>query len=292
MRIMLAVVTFAIFSVLQPTNADSEPGWQVLLGEFTEPGFDSAFVESLAQAHGVCLVGGLRTVVPPVRLRKETLIFKVGWGFVKAGYAEISFSTDSARGIAQSSFKGVTNRFVSAFYRVQDLIRSTMDITGLYPLFFEEHVNEGRYSARRWILFDHQANKAYTNHRKESKREKDIAPFEYDLLSMIQAVRMMPLEPGTSMNVHCFVQGKSYPVEFDVTKREKVTVEAGTFECVVVEPKLSDKGRNFSKRDKIQVWFTNDACHMPVMIKSKIAIGSVVGELISYSVDTPAATVH
>jgi hypothetical protein len=50
-----------------------------------------------------------------------------------------------------------------------------------------------------------------------------------------------------------------------------------------VEPSLEHVGGVFekSKDAKVQIWVTADARRIPVKIKSKVAVGSFVGELVS-----------
>jgi hypothetical protein len=68
-----------------------------------------------------------------------------------------------------------------------------------------------------------------------------------------------------------------------VVKREKVTVLSGTYDTYLVEPSLEHIGGVFkkSKDAKLQIWVTADARRIPVKIKSKVAVGSFVGELMS-----------
>ena len=257
--------------------------WEELFAAYPERGFSHDWIDSLKHLHQVSSSSTAPPPPPPlVRRTSERLVYEAGWGFVKAGYAELTFASDSTSGRAWSSFRGVTNRFVSTFYRVHNFIQSTMHFDTMLPLFFEEHVNEGRYSARRWVLFDHDRLTAFTNQRHEEKQICEIRPREHDLLSMVQAVRSRQLVPRTSFTLPCFVQGTRYDVKFDVHNRERITVEAGTFSCIVVEPHLAGEGRTFSRRDRIQIWFTDDDHRIPVRVRSRIAIGSVVGELVDY----------
>ena len=68
-----------------------------------------------------------------------------------------------------------------------------------------------------------------------------------------------------------------------VVKREKVTVLSGIYNTYLVEPDLEHIGGVFkkSKDAKLQIWVTADDRRIPVKIKSKVAVGSFVGELMS-----------
>ena len=58
-------------------------------------------------------------------------------------------------------------------------------------------------------------------------------------------------------------------------------VEAGKFNCIVIEP-LAREGGLFKSEGKVYIWLTDDDLKMPVMVSTKIAIGSVDSELIEY----------
>jgi hypothetical protein len=66
-----------------------------------------------------------------------------------------------------------------------------------------------------------------------------------------------------------------------VVRRENVEVPAGTFRCLVVEPLLKSAGL-FKQEGSLTIWLTDDARRMPVLMKSKVAVGSIAAELESF----------
>jgi hypothetical protein len=75
---------------------------------------------------------------------------------------------------------------------------------------------------------------------------------------------------------------KNYPLEVKVLKKERVEVDAGTFDCLVVQPILQAAGV-FEQKGTLTVWLTDDQKKMPVLMKSKVVIGSITTELTDYS---------
>ena len=65
-----------------------------------------------------------------------------------------------------------------------------------------------------------------------------------------------------------------YKRQVKVLRREQVTVPAGTFHCIVVEPALKFEGL-FQQKGKITLWLTDDVRRVPVLIKSQIVIGTI-----------------
>jgi len=67
---------------------------------------------------------------------------------------------------------------------------------------------------------------------------------------------------------------KSQPLEVKVLGRERVDTPAGTFDCVAIEPLLK-AGGIFKNKGRLVIWMTEDERRMPVLMKSKVAIGSI-----------------
>jgi hypothetical protein len=63
--------------------------------------------------------------------------------------------------------------------------------------------------------------------------------------------------------------------------RERIKVKAGVFNTIVVEPLLQAAGL-FKHEGKLTVWLTDDGLHLPVLMKSKVLVGSIVAELTDY----------
>src|SRR6188508_2888985 len=66
----------------------------------------------------------------------------------------------------------------------------------------------------------------------------------------------------------------SNPVTIKVLRRETITVPAGTFKTVVLQPTFQSKGI-FSKNGQAEVWISDDAHKIMVQMKSKLSFGSL-----------------
>jgi len=268
--------------VLARGDADDEMRWEDAENEVTTTRFPDSFIDSIYVANNIPDQSGLGT---PVRLpfkRREKLVFDGGWGFIRAGFLILESYPDSVR---EDRFhftgKVVTNNFVSAFYKVRDYIHSEVDYKSLYPYVFEQRVQEGKYQAQRWTVFDHVRGRVYDNKKKDGDFF-EAGALTRDYVSLLFYMRTMELKPGQKFTIQCFVHGKDYPVKFKVVGREKVKVEAGEFRCLEIEPTLVGDGRGFTKKDKMTIWVTDDERHMPVMVKAKIALGSLSAKLLRY----------
>jgi hypothetical protein len=66
----------------------------------------------------------------------------------------------------------------------------------------------------------------------------------------------------------------NYLLEITVPRSLKVHTDLGTFECLEVQPILEGT-KVFSGRKGLTVWFTDDEWKIPVLIRSKIMVGSI-----------------
>lgn len=67
-----------------------------------------------------------------------------------------------------------------------------------------------------------------------------------------------------------------------VQKREKVRVSGKVYDAFLLVPELTHAGGVFEKSPgaRIRIWVTADHRHLPLMIKSKVIVGSFRAELV------------
>ena len=84
----------------------------------------------------------------------------------------------------------------------------------------------------------------------------------------------MPLEVGKTYTFDRYYKPDRNPVTLRVLRKERVTVPAGTFDAVVVQPVIKTKGI-FSEGGQAEVWISDDARRMIVQMKSQLKFGSL-----------------
>ncbi|MCK4511726.1 DUF3108 domain-containing protein [bacterium] len=228
----------------------------------------------------LALVANGEPAVPPFGVG-ERLVFDVKYGFVSAGTAVMSIpEMVSYRGHACYHILSVaeSNAFISAFFPVRDVAESLLDAREMVSRRFEKRLREGDFRAHDLVVFDHDRHIAIYP---KKGRVVPLALNAQDILSSLYYVRMMKLEVGSPVSIENHADKKNYPLEIKVLRRERVEVPAGEFDCIVVEPVMRTGGL-FSQKGRLWVWLTDDDVHMPVLMKSKIAIGSISVVLKSY----------
>jgi hypothetical protein len=84
-------------------------------------------------------------------------------------------------------------------------------------------------------------------------------------------VRTLPLEVGKTYTFNRYFKEDGNPVTVKVLRRQKVTVPAGTYNTIVVQPIIKTKGL-FSEGGQAELYFTDDERRILVQLKSKVKV--------------------
>jgi hypothetical protein len=202
----------------------------------------------------------------------ESLRFAVQYGFIHAGTAwlEVPEIVDwhgapCWRLVARAE----SNTFFS-MYRVRNRIESLWDEKSRFSWRYFEDRHEGHYTANDTIVVDTTTSTV----RYKNGQTYPIPRGAQDALSAFYYTRFQPLPIGGSITFNYHASRKSAPLEVRILRRETIKVRAGRFDCIVIEPILK-AGGIFKNNGRLVIWLTNDERRMPVLMKSKVLIGSI-----------------
>lgn len=250
---------------------------------------------SLSIACGVYVAQGDSSPVdekkPPLRYQKnrafgfgETLQYKVGYKFMTAGYATFAVAP---KPVVYNGAECYDVRFVvksleslDFLYKVRDTYRSLVDIHGIFPWRFEQHIREGGYKRDFVADLDHRLQKAIV---KDTSFK--LEPFTHDIVSAMYYVRSLPVEnmtKGDTVHLKNFYKDSTFSLAVAIRGHQEIEVEAGTFDCVIVEP-IVKAGGLFKSESNILVWMTRDERKIPVRVRTKVLIGNIDAELVKTS---------
>ena len=213
----------------------------------------------------------------------EKLTFAVNYSFYRAGTATMSVVNKEYvnGGICYNiQTRAESNDFISKFYKVSDTVSSYIDTEGIFSRRFEKKLREGNYKSDHYVDFYQNRKIALNTKKKYSLTE--IPLYIQDILSSLYILRTYDLKKGKDESINVYADGKVYPLKVKVYGIENITVPAGKFKCLKVEPLLKSEGI-FSQQGQLIVWLTADANKMPVKMESKILIGSIQSMLESYT---------
>lgn len=212
----------------------------------------------------------------------EKLTFDVKYGFVTAGIATMqvpAIKRISGRDAYHVTFEVNTVPSFDLFYRVRDRYETYIDKDGLFPWRFEQHIREGSYSRDFAAFFDQRKGKAKT-----SEGEYDIPLYVHDIVSAFYFARTLDysdMQIGDRVQLENFYKDKVHDLDVKYHGKETITVPAGRFDCIIVEP-LVREGGLFKSEGNIIVWLTDDDIKMPVRVKTKVVVGAIDADLTSY----------
>jgi len=209
----------------------------------------------------------------------ERLRFDIGYGFINAGYATmevIDLVEYNGRPCYRVVSTANSNKFFSSLFKVEDRVESIIDAIGIFSWSFQKNLREGSYRSDRAYSFDQKANLAFYE-----DDTLEVEPYVQDALSILYYARTQHLEVGKSIYIDNFTDGEHYPLEVRVLEKETVKVKAGKFDCLVVEPLLLASGI-FKHEGRLKVWLTDDRLKMPVLMKSRVLVGSITAELTEF----------
>jgi hypothetical protein len=233
---------------------------------------DSTEIASSIQVPGP----GQRELLPaPAQALRagESLRFSVQYGFIHAGSAWLEIPEVrqyQGHEVYLLRARAESNAFFSRFYKVRERIESYWDRHGLYSRRYVEDRREGKFRQQNDIVFDTRRNEAVY----PDGRTFPVPPRVQDALSALYYFRTQALPLGGSIVFHYHASRKSQPLQVKVLGRERIETPAGTFSCVAVEPILK-AGGIFKNSGRLVIWVTDDERRMPVLMKSKVAIGSI-----------------
>lgn len=213
----------------------------------------------------------------------ERLVFDVGYSFITAGEAVMTIpKTDTlfGRECYQVLFTVNSTPSFSWIYKVDDRYETMLDVQGVFPWRFTQRIREGNYSYDFSAVFDQMQNIATTD-----KGKYPIPLYVHDVVSAFYFARTIDFSQsrvGEKTYLYNFYKDTTHTLAVKFLGRQQIEVDAGTFNCVIVEPLIKEGGL-FKSEGRVIVWMTDDERKIPVKVSTKVVIGSIEAELREYS---------
>lgn len=216
----------------------------------------------------------------------EKLTFRLKWCFVPAGKAVLEvLPTETVNGVLAYHFVLTvqSNAFVDTFYKVRDRIDAYTDIKMTRSILYMKKQKEGRTKRDIIVNFDWEKKEAQYSNFGNKREPISLLPGSFDPLSIFYYSRLLELKENAKIKGPVTDGKKCVMGNARVVKREEIKVAGKKYDTYLLEPQLKHIGGVFekSKNAKIKIWVTADKKRIPVKIKSKVIVGSFVGELIS-----------
>ncbi|HTR27029.1 MAG TPA: DUF3108 domain-containing protein [Terriglobales bacterium] len=209
----------------------------------------------------------------------QSYVFSAEWHLITAGnaYVRMEAAGNDRKVVASAESQGAVN----VIFPVHDRFESHFDPRTFCSVSIFKHSEEGTHKRETSIHFDYTRKKSVLDEKNlktgEPKHvETDMPGCATDVITGFYYLQSLPLEVG-SVYGFPISDGKTTMVRASVDKREQIKVPAGTFHTVLVTAEATSGP--LQSKGKVWVWYSDDANHTPVQMRSKLGWGTLLFRL-------------
>jgi len=201
--------------------------------------------------------------------------------YVNAGNATFTTSLEriNNKPVFHVAGVGSSNTKYDWIFKVRDRYESYIDTATLQPLKFIRNIDEGGYKKYENITFNRTTNTAIT-----TDGVYKVTNCIQDVISAIYYARNIDFakyKVDDKIPFDMFLDNEIYHLYIRYMGKEVVKTKYGKFNAIKFKPLLL-KGTIFEGGEKMTVWVSDDANHIPLRVESPIAVGSVKVDMMRY----------
>jgi hypothetical protein len=212
----------------------------------------------------------------------ERLTYEITWLNILAGTAVMEVGDGGMGGdhpLARLVTTAQSSPLVTKFYPVDNRVESLVDPTTLQSDRMTFRRREGKRKDDFEYIFQHREG-TVTVIKDGVTETLPIPPETLDIISCLYHVRnTLPLQPGSSLTMNVHHDKKNYQLTVRVEELERIDGSWGKSETARVIVIMPFQGI-FLNQGNIKVWFTTDEHRIPLRMKARVIIGSVVADLV------------
>jgi len=232
---------------------------------------------------------GRRPIRDPFR-PGEKVIYDVTYMGVTAGQMSLEvLPMVQVNGKKHYHFRGKiwTTPMFSKVYSVNDSISSMVDFEDLTPSVYKLQVSESAQVKESRFYIDWKTLEAFFWEKKITEKEGEqekkyswkVEPYSQDVFSSLFYLRVFPWAVGVEKAFPVADNQQNIIYRGKVLRKEKIKIEAGEFDTLVLEPKIELAGK-FKPSGEIYIWLSDDDRKQILKIQAKVAIGRLNAEAI------------
>ncbi len=218
-------------------------------------------------------------------------IVSYNWGIIWIDAGAVVFKTKEAKvnkkDVLHIIGAGTTFSYWDWFFKMRDIYQTWVDPVDLKPVKYNRNIEDGGYWIKVDYDFDREKNLVYSeSERKRQAFRRDtikITSCTYDVLSIIYYARNINYDNylvNDTIPVTVIMDNELFNIYFRYKGREKKKVkDFGTFNCIRFGVFLVE-GTLFEEGEGMDVWITDDANKIPVLIESPIIVGSIKARVV------------
>jgi hypothetical protein len=209
----------------------------------------------------------------------EKLTYEIYWGVIGVGQsiATTEWIEEDGRRLIRIRFRNKSNKFLSTFYPVDDLLESVIDPDTFLPVRFTKILREGGYRCHEVTHFDYEEGVARWQSLLNSDRKKEFAIEEdtRDLISFMYYMRQHTFVPERVETFRVMADEKIYgltvcPLEYERVKLPRY----GRVKSLKIEPEADFDGLTVRK-GRGWIWISEDGRRLTTQLRVEIPVASV-----------------
>ncbi|ANI89203.1 hypothetical protein A9P82_07805 [Arachidicoccus ginsenosidimutans] len=210
-----------------------------------------------------------------------TVYYSVAGIYVSAGTATVSTSlgTFNNKPVYHILCLGKSGSSYDWIFKVRDRYESYIDTATMQSLKFIRQIHEGSYKKNEDVAFNRETNTTVTN-----KGVYKTPECIQDVISAVFNARNVDYSRykiNDRIPFKMFLDNQVYNLYVRYMGKEKVKTRFGTFNAIKLKPLLI-KGEMFKGGEKMTLWVSDDANHIPLRVESPITVGSIKVDMTGY----------
>ena len=216
----------------------------------------------------------------------EELTYKLyyNWNFVWLSAGEMTFKVIDEDDQWHFQVIGKTYDSYDWFFKVRDYYDTWVQKETGLPIMGIRNIEEGKYRLYDYLTYDQSRKTVHNDRGKSTTDIREHHDFEidgcmHDIVSILYHARNVDfskLKSGEAFPIKIFMDKEAWPLNVRYNGREaaKNIRDLGNYNTQKFSPEVIP-GRVFPDGASINVWVTDDANRMPLIIDSPLSVGSV-----------------
>lgn len=206
----------------------------------------------------------------------ETLNYDSNFNFIKAGTAKLQVvALESLDNVSVYHILFTLNTYpiLDHIYKIRDKVETWIDAEGFFTRKFHKKLREGRHRSRFSATVNYEDSVITAGEESFTIHQELRDPY-----SLFYYLRTIPLKVGDRFSFVTFDNNRFIDIDLTVHRKERIAVQAGQFDCLVVKP--FREGRSlFKYQGDMTIWLSDDDRRLPVKVISKTKFGSMILKL-------------
>lgn len=177
-----------------------------------------------------------------------------------------------------------SNRYVDMLYKIRDRLDGYTDTNFTHSVFYTK-TQSGKDKKQIEVLFDWDKSEATYSNFGGKRPPVDIPSNTFDPVSAFYKMRTTDLSPGQTLSFPITDGKKQFMQTAIVVEKQQLHINGKDVETFLIIPSVNHFSGVFKKSENptVRVWVSADDKKIPIRIKVKVFIGSVIFDLASTS---------